>query len=73
MDHVAHLLPAPGPIGVFVHHNTLHAFQDKPFEEAVMAAAKIFKAEPFLSEETYQQDRKRGRILDEDIEAVLSR
>lgn len=73
MDHVAHLLPAQGPIGVFVHHNTLHAFQDKPFEEAVINAAKIFKAEPFLSEEAYQQERKRGRILDEDIEVVIAR
>src|SRR5216117_4258071 len=50
LDHAAHLLPMQGPIGVFVHHNTLHAFQDSPFEEAVLEAAQLFGAEPYMSE-----------------------
>ncbi|HEY1083937.1 MAG TPA: DUF2309 domain-containing protein [Prosthecobacter sp.] len=73
VEHAAHLLPAQGPMGVFVHHNTLHAFQHEPFEQAVIGAAKIFNAEPFLSEEAYQKERQRGRILDEDVDAVLAR
>ena len=72
LDHAAHYLPTQGPIGVFVHHNTLHAFQHQEFLSSVIEAANLFKAEPFLSEETYQQDRSRGRILDEDIDDVLS-
>ncbi|MGV3658719.1 MAG: putative inorganic carbon transporter subunit DabA [Prosthecobacter sp.] len=73
LDHAAHYLPTQGPIGVFVHHNTLHAFQHQDFEQSVVEAAQLFNAEPFLSEETYQNDRARGRILDEDVEDVLAR
>lgn len=73
LEHAAHYLPRQGPIGVFVHHNTLHAFQHQEFEPAVLEAAALFKAQPFLEEETYQRDRACGRILDEDIDDVLAR
>lgn len=69
----AHFLPTQGPIGVFVHHNTLHSLQHKVFEDAVVEGAQLFDAEPFLSEETYQAERKRQRILDEDIEDIINR
>jgi uncharacterized protein YbcC (UPF0753/DUF2309 family) len=71
--HAAYFMPAQGPIGVFVHHNTLHSLQHKRFEEAVIAGAQLYDAEPFLSEEAYQQARVRRRIMDEDIDAILSR
>ncbi len=72
LEHAAHCLPSQGPMGVFVHHNTLHAFQHQDFEKSVIEAAQLFEAEPFLSEEDYQQARLAGRILDEDIDAVLA-
>ena len=73
LDHLAHLLPAQGPIGVFVHHNTLHAFQDKPFEEAVVEASKLFGTEPYMSEAAYRCELGRGRIQAQDIRFVLER
>ncbi|MES2599094.1 MAG: DUF2309 domain-containing protein [Verrucomicrobiota bacterium] len=73
VEHASHYLPAQGPIGVFIHHNTLHAFQHLPFEQAVVEAADTFKTEPYMAEEAYQKDRRRGRILDQDIDDVLSR
>jgi uncharacterized protein len=67
----AHLLPAQGPIGVFVHHNTLHAFEHQPFEEAVKRAAQLFDAEPYMSEAAYRAELARGRIQLVDVDAVL--
>jgi len=69
----AHLLPRQGPIGVFVHHNTLHAFEHLPFEEAVIEAAQLFGAEPYMSEASYRTELARGRIRLVDIDAILDR
>ena len=62
-----------GPIGVFVHHNTLHAFEHLPFEEAVIQAAQLFGAEPYMSEAAYRAELARGRIQLVDVDAVLDR
>src|SRR5215475_12484563 len=71
VDHLAHLLPMQGPIGVFVHHNTLHSFEELPFERAVIEASRLFDAEPYMTEAAYRSDLTRGRIVMEDIDAVL--
>ena len=71
VDHAAHLLPMQGPIGVFVHHNTLHAFQDLPFEQAVIEASHLFGSEPYMTEAAYRAELTRGRIQLPDIDAVL--
>jgi len=60
-----------GPIGVFVHHNTLHAFEHLPFEQAVIEAFHLFGAEPYMSEAAYRVELAHGRIHHEDLEAVL--
>jgi uncharacterized protein YbcC (UPF0753/DUF2309 family) len=72
IEHAAHLLPTQGPIGVFVHHNTLHALEHLPFEQAVVEAARLYGAEPYFSEERYRAEYAAGRIRGEDIEAVLA-
>lgn len=72
IDEVAHLLPAQGPISVFIHHNTLHAFEHLPFERAVVTAGRQLGCEPFLSEESYRDAIGRGRITESDVEAVLT-
>jgi uncharacterized protein YbcC (UPF0753/DUF2309 family) len=65
------LLPSQGPITVFIHHNTLHALEDLPFEEAVQNGAELFGCQPFLSEERYRQELLRGRIRFADLWEVL--
>ncbi|BDC48566.1 hypothetical protein F183_A08820 [Bryobacterales bacterium F-183] len=72
VEHLAHYLPAQGPIGVFIHHNTLHAFEDMPFEDAVKAASKIYGSEPYMSEMRYLHEFETGRILAEDLDDILA-
>lgn len=70
IEHAAHRLPAQGPIAVFVHHNTLHAFETMPFTGAVEQAAFIYGCEPYLSEDQYRRELGRGRIRLADLEAI---
>lgn len=71
IEHAAHLLPAQGPITVFIHHNTLHGLEHLPFEEAVRQAAETFGCRPYLSEDRYRQELDRGRIQPHDIVDAL--
>jgi uncharacterized protein YbcC (UPF0753/DUF2309 family) len=71
IDRLAHLLPAQGPISIFIHHNTLHAFEHLPFEEAVELAAQRLGREPFLAESRYRDKLASGRILARDVEVLL--
>jgi uncharacterized protein YbcC (UPF0753/DUF2309 family) len=71
IDELAHLLPAQGPISIFIHHNTLHAFEHLSFEEAVEEAAIRLGREPFLAEPRYRDKLASGRIRAKDVEALL--
>src|SRR5258708_37765336 len=71
IEHAAHLLPAQGPITVFIHHNTLHAFEDLPFHEAVKKGAHVFGCHPYLTEDRYRDELRRGRIRFSELQEVL--
>jgi uncharacterized protein YbcC (UPF0753/DUF2309 family) len=71
IEHAAHLLPAQGPITVFIHHNTLHALEHLPFDEAVRRAAQIFGCQPYLSEDRYRRELSSGRIRFGELQEVL--
>jgi len=71
IDRLAHLLPAQGPISIFIHHNTLHAFEHLAFEEAVEHAATRLEREPYLAESRYRDKLASGRIRPSDVEALL--
>lgn len=73
IDQASHLLPAQGPITVFIHHNTLHAFEGLPFGEAVNEAARVFGCHPYLSEDQYRDALRRGRIRFTHLQQVLER
>lgn len=71
INHAAHYLPSQGPIAVFVHHNTLHAFEYLPFDQAVIEGFRHYGANPYWSESRYRDELKRGRILESDLQYVL--
>ena len=71
IDHASHLLPAQGPISVFIHHNTLHAFEHLTFEEATQRAARVFGCQPYLTESRFHDEMARGRIAAADLRGVL--
>ena len=71
VEHLAHFLPEQGPIGVFIHQNTLQAFQRLPFERAVTEAANLFGTEPYMTAAAFRKAINEGRIRPEDIDAVL--
>lgn len=49
-----HYLPSQAPLKDFVHHNTLHSFQDLPFAQGIRAASKIFGYKVSLSLQEYR-------------------
>jgi hypothetical protein len=71
IDHASHLLPAQGPINVFIHHNTLHALEDLKFDDAVVYGGRIFDCQPYLSENRYREKLVQGRIRPADLQATL--
>lgn len=71
IEHAAHLLPSQGPITVFVHHNTLHAFEDLTFDEALVEGVSTYGIQPYLPEDRYRHELARGRILPHDLAAIL--
>lgn len=71
IEYASHLLPAQGPITVFIHHNTLHAFEDLTFEQAVRRGSEVFGCQPYLPEERYRAALARGRIRLPELRAVV--
>ena len=68
----ARFLPPQGPIDAFVAQNPLQGFEHLPFEEAVVRAARLYSAQPFLPESVYREELAKSRIRAIDLEAVLA-
>ncbi len=67
------MLPDQGPIGVFIHHNTLHAFQHLSFHDGVQAGAAALSARPYLSQPEFRVALATGRIADADVREEIDR
>lgn len=62
LDLLKHYLPTQAPLKDFIHHNTLHAFQNKNFETALNEASVLFGYRVSLSLHEYRQLYLNGKI-----------
>lgn len=69
--HLKHLLPAQAPLKDFIHHNTLHAFQEDRFTDALHKAARWFGYKTTLTVHEYRRLYEQGRIRPEILRRVL--
>src|SRR6266540_338665 len=60
-----HYLPTQGPLKDFIHHNTLHAFQDMKFYDAIFKASAIFGFQTTFSYTEYRDLYRIQRITPE--------
>lgn len=67
------ILPDQGPIGVFVHHNTLHAFQHEPFFDGVEGERRPARRASVLPLAAFRAAWRTGRITDADVRTEITR
>lgn len=67
-----HYLPTQTPLKDFIHHNTLHAFQDMKFYDAIFKASEIFGFEVTFPVDDYRELYKNGRIADTILNKVIT-
>lgn len=72
LHNLMHYLPAQNPLKDFVHHNTLHAFQDKTFFTALHEASAIFGYKTFLPLSEFRKKYNDGKISEAVILNVIS-
>ena len=69
--HLKHLLPAQAPLKDFIHHNTLHAFQEDRFPLALHKAARWFGYKTTFTVNEYRKLYEQGRIRPEVLRRVM--
>ena len=67
-----HYLPAQSPLKDFVHHNTLHAFQNLRFEDALRQAFYIFGYKVCLTLGEFRQMFEEGKINEQFIDKAIT-
>lgn len=73
LHRLTHYLPAQNPLKDFVHHNTLHAFQNKKFHEALAKANTIFGYKTYLPLEDFRKRFKKAEINESVLNWVIEK
>ncbi len=67
-----HYLPAQAPLKDFIHHNTLHAFQNLKFDQAIYSASEILGYRVSLSLEEYRSLYDTQKIREDILERIIA-
>ena len=71
LHELKHYLPTQTPLKDFIHHNSLHAFQQMKFYDGTFKAAKIFGFQATLQLDNFRELHRIGRINDEVLSQVI--
>ncbi len=72
LHELKHYLPSQTPIKDFIHHNTLHAFQQMKFYDAIFKAGKIFGYQVHLQLTEFRELYKIGRVKKDVFDRILN-
>ena len=72
LHELKHYLPSQAPLKDFIHHNTLHAFQDKKFYTGLQTAAEMFGYKVSLSLDEYRDLFQRNLMNPAILDKVIS-
>ena len=73
LHNLKHYLPAQAPLKDFVHHNTLHEFQDVKFHDGLAKASKLFGYKVYLSLFEYRELYAKGKIREDILKESIKR
>ncbi|MBP6516761.1 MAG: DUF2309 family protein, partial [Chitinophagales bacterium] len=59
-----HYLPSQTPLKDFIHHNSLHAFQEMKFFDAIFKASTVFGYQATMPLHDFRSLHRIGRIDD---------
>jgi uncharacterized protein len=71
LERLKHYLPTQTPLKDFIHHNSLHAFQDQKFYDAIFRASKIFGYQVTLELKEFRQLYRIGRIKETALDKAI--
>jgi uncharacterized protein YbcC (UPF0753/DUF2309 family) len=71
LHELKHYLPTQTPLKDFIHHNTLHAFQNLKFYDAIFRASKIFGYQVTLELSDFRKLFHIGRIKSNVLDRVI--
>ncbi|MFN7161154.1 MAG: YbcC family protein [Candidatus Gracilibacteria bacterium] len=71
LHELEHYLPSQGPLKDFVHHNSLHAFQNMKFYDAIFKASEIFGYQTTFSVTEYRKLYEINRIDPQILQRVI--